>query len=299
MTDPDAPLHPQFIHPKCATYHLPPPGTPLTEYGLVHGGAIITMAETLSRSDAESNWVLSRLLQSTYIDPFIRIDRNDAIVIPTATHMERLTQIHKRYKHVCSLSHNSALEMLWVPGFEPSYEGNPAIEDLDGLEVPGGLRKAVFDGADMYERSGKRRGVVFGEVRDRGGWGRRLWDLPRGEMEGTPEEIPSEWVTQVTCQKDMESGRLVLKNVRVGPKVSAAGLMRVNVEGVEIRFVEVWSAENGEGVSAEKVKGASAEDVEGASARAVEGANAVDYAGDPEKMIKQEEGSTVVGDSVE
>lgn len=299
MADPHASLHPPYSHPKCIIYHLPPLGTTITEYGVVHGGAIITIAETLSRSDDNDDWVLSCLLQSTYIDPFIRIDRNDGIVIPTSTHMGKLKQIYLRYIEVCSIKNNFALEFLWVPGLEPSYEFGPDIEGLDSLKAPLGMRKVVFNGEDMYQRHGKRRGVPFAEVQDRKGWHRMLWDLPRGNIEGLREEIPSEWITQVTCQKDTETGRLVLKNIEVGPRVSAADSMRVNLEGIEIRFVGVWAIQDVGGVSAKSVKIESTESVEEASVKVVEGATSVNHTGEFEKNIKQEESYTISDDEMQ
>jgi hypothetical protein len=209
------------------------PDLPLTKYGVVHGGAIITMTETLSRSDEDVDWVLSRLLQSTYIDPFTRINRSDGIIIPTANHMERLRHVHERYTHVCSLDNHSALEMLWVPGLEPSYRWDSMVERLDSLEIQIGMRKEVFDGADMYGRLGGRQGEAVAQFKDRNGWERTLWRLPEILPDGVTEE-------------------------------RATKLEEAKVE-----------EEEGE--------------VEGATAESEEGADAVNYGGDLEVVIKQEE----------
>ncbi|KAL5464173.1 hypothetical protein PMIN07_004560 [Paraphaeosphaeria minitans] len=240
----------------------------------------------------------NRLLQSTYIDPFIRIERSDGIVIPTATHMEKLKQIHFRYLHMGHTNENSTLHMLWVPGFEPSYDIGPDIEELE--EAPPGMMKTVFSGEDMYQRYGERRGAPFAEVKDRKGWQRKLWDLPRGKIAGTREEIPSEWLTQMTCQKNKETGQRVLRSVKVGPKESATGLLRGNTEGVEIRFVGVWTIQQMEGAGAENAKRESIEEEEEeTSASVVEGVTSMNYASGFKKSIKQEEGSTVSNVKVE
>ena len=41
------------------------------------------------------------------------------------------------------------------------------------------MKQVIFDGADMYARSGKRRGTPMGKTKDRNGWERTLRTMPR------------------------------------------------------------------------------------------------------------------------
>ncbi|KAJ4289641.1 hypothetical protein N0V90_010970 [Kalmusia sp. IMI 367209] len=144
------------------------------------------MTTTLSRSARQYDWVLSRSLRENYIDPFVRIDRMDGIVVPDEYHLGRIKEVFARHLELYSpepivdsrrLPEGLPPPLLWVPGLEPVYDP----EELPTLSIPKRIRMDIFDGGDMYARAGPRRGILIGRYKDLNGWPRTLWKHPTTE----------------------------------------------------------------------------------------------------------------------
>jgi hypothetical protein len=151
-------------------------------YGVVTGGALIDMAEHLSRTLSTPDWALSLWLQTHYIDPFIRINRLDGIIVPSEAHMIMLCWAHQNYCVVDPMPEDwLPPQILWVPGLEPmDVLGKSEIE----LEEPVWERRRgqeVFEASDMYGRKREREGKCLGVFTDALGWLRELWELPEKE----------------------------------------------------------------------------------------------------------------------
>ncbi|KAF2688787.1 hypothetical protein K458DRAFT_465425 [Lentithecium fluviatile CBS 122367] len=142
--------------------------------GVVTGGALIDMAEHLSRTLRCSDWALSLWIQEHYINPFKRIKRRDSIIVASEADMIVLRWAHQRYTAVNPMPIvGLPPQPLWVPGLEPLGRPESVIELLD---LPWIRWQEAFSGGDM---KGQRRGEFLGEHVDVArGWLWELWRLP-------------------------------------------------------------------------------------------------------------------------
>lgn len=166
--------------------------------------------------------------------------------------MAQLIKIHAKYLAMCESKGCFGMEMLWVPGLEPRDGHSADIGEL--RDAPPGMAQEIFSAEEMYMRHGERRGVLLAEIQDRKGWQRRLWDLPRGKIEGTVAEIPSELVTRVTSRKDTRTGQMVLTNVAVSLEDDAVDMIMESVEGNEIDVSGTVPVQQVEGESTAHIK---------------------------------------------
>ncbi len=157
-------------------------------FGVLSGGILIDMMETLSDTKCPEDWALVCWMMDHYIFPFGRVERLDGLVGQSAEDIHLLIYSRLRYDEIIG-GEMIRRQSLWVPGLEPRQNYLQPTKSFQLPTLPRGYQPVPWYAEEMFSKHGvqrKRKGLLISDWTDGWGWQRKLWTLQEKQVDVGP-----------------------------------------------------------------------------------------------------------------